>query len=928
VPLSKQTRVFRVKVCALHKLPIIEFRRYSHFQLEACIYHGGLLVSKRTCSPPVKISHSFFSSVIWKKWLNFGVPLSHLPRESRLCLTLNGLETASSTNDQAWNRTPVAWVIQKLFDSGGVLIFGPRLLGMWGGDEVVDPLDSPYPNTSRDAVLLELFFEDSGERVNYEEAPPNAPSSAQKPGATPSLLYRGLKKMADRDRFSSLSMEDEKLIWSNRFLLRDHLSSSPRGLPLLLLSTPHWRPPHRDDVWAVLGAWPCHDPVHGLELLDPQLADGTVRKTAVSWLSGLHDDDLCDFLPQLVQSLRHDNYERSAMAELLLRRAVLSPRVAHSLYWQLRILATGSGERYGARYRNMTQALDVLLGERIRAEFTTQEELVEQLVAMAAVVKATRDAHRQTMLVHELQRVKERMVGDFRLPLSPSLLIRGVDFESSSFFNSNTVPLKISFLNSDPFGDNIDIIFKVGDDLRQDILVLQMIKLMEKIWLRAGLDLKMVTYDCVATGQDHGMLEVVTDSSTLRAIQTERGVTGSFKDKPLSNWLMRFNTSETDYRKAVDNFTCSCAGYCVATYVLGICDRHNDNIMVKRSGHMFHIDFGKILGNAQMFGSIKRDRVPFVLTRDMAYVINDGDRPTSRFQQFVDLCCTAYNELRRHAHTLLSLLSLMLPSGLAELSSADDVLYVRDALLPGRSDAEATYAFTKHIEDSLGSMATQINFFIHNLAQLKFSSPQAPPTLLTFVSQAYSIETDGRISSAVIVAYYMKYYPDAHTVYQIQVTRPQVDMTTLFRRYREFDEFHCRLTLCFPGDELPGFPGKTYIPGKSRARETVERRLSELNKYISLLLGMEARIAESDVVYTFFHCLIRDEQEKTRIEEEGGNDGGTVAGKVKVHLMYDRKRESLSVMIRHVTDLVSFEEILYSYSGSPIPGSKRGHRLF
>ena len=81
-------------------------------------------------------------------------------------------------------------------------------------------------------------------------------------------------------------------------------------------------------------------------------------------------------------------------------------------------------------------------------------------------------------------------------------------------------------------------------------------------------------------------------------------------------------------------------------------------------------------------------------------------------------------------------------------------------------------------------------------------------------------------------------------VYQIQVTRPQVGMTALFRRYREFDELHCRLTLCFPGDELPGFPGKTYIPGKSRARETVERRSSELNKYISLLLRMEARISE------------------------------------------------------------------------------------
>lgn len=45
------------------------------------------------------------------------------------------------------------------------------------------------------------------------------------------------------------------------------------------------------------------------------------------------------------------------------------------------------------------------------------------------------------------------------------------------------------------------------------------------------------------------MVELVPSSDTLRKIQVEYGVTGSFKDKPLAEWLRKYNPAEDEYEK-------------------------------------------------------------------------------------------------------------------------------------------------------------------------------------------------------------------------------------------------------------------------------------------------------------------------------------------------------------------------------------------
>ncbi|RHY50181.1 hypothetical protein DYB38_012021, partial [Aphanomyces astaci] len=157
-----------------------------------------------------------------------------------------------------------------------------------------------------------------------------------------------------------------------------------------------------------------------------------------------------------------------------------------------------------------------------------------------------------------------------------------------------------------------------------------------------------------------GITEFVPDSCPLSQILREN-------HHSILSFLQRhqFDAGAVNHVNpvAMDIFVKSVAGYCVATYVLGVGDRHLDNLMLKPSGHFFHIDFGFLFGNDP-----KPLPPPFRLTPEMVFAM--GGLSGEPFQRCIQYACECFNLLRKHAHVLMAVLQLTKDCGLPHMQTS------------------------------------------------------------------------------------------------------------------------------------------------------------------------------------------------------------------------------------------------------------------
>ena len=431
--------------------------------------------------------------------------------------------------------------------------------------------------------------------------------------------------------------------------------------------------------WTMMCSRNCCDKLTSFDAMNlllhifPKQVNNTLIKMALNCLICTDKEFKC-YLPILVYYLK---YNSQALADFLIERCINNFNLLHAFYWELQMYPKNNDDNV---YWDILNKLKELFKEK------TYESNFVKILESYSFVKVIENI---SVAIYDDNKKYDETKDSFNLkgaltcPLNHTSKIKNVHIEKIKLKNSATKPLIIPCETQN--GNIVKLLYK-REDVRKDQLIMNLIQLIDIILKKEeNLDLGITTYNILPINKNSGIIEIINDCDTIYYIQEELKCS-------ILNYILEEN-GDKKVKEVRNNFIKSTAVFCVITYVLGIGDRHLDNMMITKEGKLFHVDFGYILGNDPVVTN------PGIrITPEIIEAI--GGLSSKNYKEFTELCTTIYNCLRRNIDVFMTMLSIMPKIADIKLTEKDinDLLITR--LIPGENRIDAKMHLVNQLEKS------------------------------------------------------------------------------------------------------------------------------------------------------------------------------------------------------------------------------------
>ena len=451
--------------------------------------------------------------------------------------------------------------------------------------------------------------------------------------------------------------------------------------------------------------------------LHPYIEEKEIRRYIFESISRSPTEELLCYLPYMVYACRfyyNKMKNKCQISDYLIHLSTQNYTFLNYFYWELNL------QMCDRPYKTMYHAIKLKLLDAIqnvenREILLNSEGFIKNISTI--IVRPSRISSTKELLRDHLLFKNYFHAHPIALPLNPANLAIGIDLEGMRMKNSATRPIDIPFVcrgrsekggltNPYPF----HALFKT-EDVRKDYLIMKIIWLMDFIIYRElNLELNLVKYAVLPVDESCGFVEMIPNAQTIYHIHEKLGFT-------IQNYIIEKN-GDVPVEVLRDRFVKSCAGYCVISYLLGIGDRHLDNIMITEDGYLFHIDYSFILGydpkiiTKNAFGGSE-----IRLTTDMIDMM--GGMESRHYKRFKEICNACYVCLRQHTnlfYTLLSMLSNYKPTidGNERYTKSLVEKHIIDKFIPFETNYEARiHINTKLRHNSQQNFGTSLSDLFH-----------------------------------------------------------------------------------------------------------------------------------------------------------------------------------------------------------------------